>query len=153
MNRIAPCLRALGRRGRFAAAVRLRPAGGHHPGLADRTARQRRWADHRPTARWKRPRPPGDGQASLPLLRCDGVALLTITGAGAEQVDLRFALPDTDGVRFYNDNLPSEKIDYVLTAGEDGSLQYRLDTAYSFALTVTTAEGSDTLIIDCRREL
>ena len=96
---------------------------------------------------------PGDGQASLPLLRCDGVALLTITGVGAEQVDLRFALPDTDGVRFYNDNLPSEKIDYVLTAGEDGSLQYRLDTAYSFALTVTTAEGSDTLIIDCRREL
>ena len=68
-------------------------------------------------------------------------------------MDLRFALPDTDGVRFYNDNLPAEKIDYVLTAGEDGSLQYRLDTAYSFALTVTTAEGSDTLIIDCRREL
>lgn len=96
---------------------------------------------------------PGDGQASLPLLCCDGVALLTITGVGAEQVDLRFALPDTDGVRFYNDNLPAEKIDYVLTAGEDGSLQYRLDTAYSFALTVTTAEGSDTLIIDCRREL
>ena len=96
---------------------------------------------------------PGDGQASLPLLRCDGVALLTITGVGAEQVDLRCALPDTDGVRFYNDNLPAEKIDYVLTAGEDGSLQYRLDTAYSFALTVTTAEGSDTLIIDCRREL
>ena len=69
-------------------------------------------------------------------------------------MDLRFALPDT-GRRpaFITTTLPSEKIDYVLTAGEDGSLQYRLDTAYSFALTVTTAEGSDTLIIDCRREL
>lgn len=149
MNRIAPCLRALA-----AAAVLLLCA------CAPRVD---------PTPVWQTVLPgsgagltiancaveetttPGDGQVSLPLLRCDGVALLTITGA--EQVDLRFALPDTDGVRFYNDNLPSEKIDYVLTAGEDGSLQYRLDTAYSFALTVTTAEGSDTLIIDCRREL
>ena len=149
MNRIAPCLRALA-----AAAVLLLCA------CAPRVD---------PTPVWQTVLPgsgagltiancaveetttPGDGQASLPLLRCDGVALLTITGA--KQVDLRFALPDTDGVRFYNDNLPSEKIDYVLTAGEDGSLQYRLDTAYSFALTVTTAEGSDTLIIDCRREL
>ena len=151
MNRIAPCLRALA-----AAAVLLLCA------CAPRVD---------PTPVWQTVLPgsgagltiancaveetttPVDGQASLPLLRCDGVALLTITGAGAEQVDLRFALPDTDGVRFYNDNLPAEKIDYVLTAGEDGSLQYRLDTAYSFALTVTTAEGSDTLIIDCRREL
>ena len=151
MNRIAPCLRALA-----AAAVLLLCA------CAPRVD---------PTPVWQTVLPgsgagltiancaveetttPGDGQASLPLLRCDGVALLTITGAGAEQVDLRFALPDTDGVRFYNDNLPSEEIGDVLTAGEDGSLQYRLDTAYSFALTVTTAEGSDTLIIDCRREL
>lgn len=152
MNRIAPCLRALA-----AAAVLLLLCA-----CAPRVD---------PTPVWQTVLPgsgagltiancaveetttPGDGQASLPLLRCDGVALLTITGAGAEQVDLRFALPDNDGVRFYNDNLPAEKIDYVLTAGEDGSLQYRLDTAYSFALTVTTAEGSDTLIIDCRREL
>lgn len=149
MNRIAPCLRALA-----AAAVLLLCA------CAPRVDPTPVWQTILPgsgagltiaNCAVEETTTPGDGQASLPLLRCDGVALLTITGA--EQVDLRFALPDTDGVRFYNDNLPSEKIDYVLTAGEDGSLQYRLDTAYSFALTVTTAEGSDTLIIDCRREL
>ena len=151
MNRIAPCLRALA-----AAAVLLLFA------CAPRVDTTPVWQTVLPgsgagltiaNCAVEETATPGDGQASLPLLRCDGVALLTITGAGAEQVDLRFALPDTDGVRFYNDNLPAEKIDYVLTAGEDGSLQYRLDTAYSFALTVTTAEGSDTLIIDCRREL
>ena len=149
MNRIAPCLRALA-----AAAVLLLCA------CAPRVDPTPVWQTILPgsgagltiaNCAVEETTTPGDGQASLPLLRCDGVALLTITGA--EQVDLRFALPDTDGVRFYNDNLPAEKIDYVLTAGEDGSLQYRLDTAYSFALTVTTAEGSDTLIIDCRREL
>ena len=149
MNRIAPYLRALA-----AAAVLLLCA------CAPRVDPTPVWQTILPGAGLtiancavEETTTPGDGQASLPLLRCDGVALLTITGVGAEQVDLRFALPDTDGVRFYNDNLPAEKIDYVLTAGEDGSLQYRLDTAYSFALTVTTAEGSDTLIIDCRREL
>ena len=151
MNRIAPCLRALA-----AAAVLLLCA------CAPRVDPPPVWQTVLPgsgagltiaNCAVEEPTTPGAGQASLPLLRCDGVALLTITGAGAEQVDLRFALPDTDGVRFYNDNLPAEKIDYVLTAGEDGSLQYRLDTAYSFAFTVTTAEGSDTLIIDCRREL
>lgn len=149
MNRIAPCLRALA-----AAAVLLLCA------CAPRVDPTPVWQTILPgsgagltiaNCAVEETTTPGDGQVSLPLLRCDGVALLTITGA--EQVDLRFALPDTDGVRFYNDNLPAEKIDYVLTAGEDGSLQYRLDTAYSFALTVTTAEGSDTLIIDCRREL
>ena len=38
------------------------------------------------------------------------------------------------------------------TQGEDGALQYRLDTVYNYDFVVTTPEGIDTMLVICYRD-
>ena len=48
----------------------------------------------------------------------------------------------------YVPRIPEEKLDYVLTRGEDGTLQYRLDTVYIYGLAV----GWELWVLDVSRE-
>ena len=45
---------------------------------------------------------------------------------------------------------PTEKIDYLRTDTGQG-VEVRVDTLYSFSITVTGQEGTDTFLLDCRR--
>ncbi len=95
--------------------------------------------------------PDSDAPVSVLLLRADDIALLTLDGDAEMQI--AFASPKEDGYGLYTKTTPIEKVDYVPLTGEEGQQQYRFDTAYCFVVTVTTEAGTDTLILDCRREV
>ena len=46
--------------------------------------------------------------------------------------------------------IAEQKIDYLRTDTEQG-VEVRVDTLYSFSITVTGQEGTDTFLLDCRR--
>lgn len=89
---------------------------------------------------------------NLCLIRADDVVLLTLDADA--QVEFAFASPQGDSYRAYNETTPIEKVDYVPLQAEDDQKQvYRVDTAYSFLLTITSDAGTDVLLLDCRREI
>lgn len=86
----------------------------------------------------------------LPLLITEGAPLLCLPEDAA--LTVAFAAPEEGGgYTAYTESEPIEKADYVPGTAADGSLTYRFDTVYSFLVTVTTGEGSDALLLDCRR--
>ena len=76
---------------------------------------------------------------------------LQLSGAEASEVTVAFATRYDTGYRLYSEADPGAKVDYVFTAQADGTLQYRLDTIYSFVVTVATEQGTDRFLVDCQR--
>lgn len=100
--------------------------------------------------------PPVDGSAppeEVCLLSVPAVATLTWEGVQAENVTVGFAYAWDEAYKDYRTSEPIEKVDYVPLDAEEGSLCYRFDTAYSFLITVTTEQGTDHFVLDCRRDI
>ena len=85
---------------------------------------------------------------TLPLLRTEGVPTLTFTGVTEEDIVLDYAEPAGESYIRYEAKFPIDKLDYVFTRGEDGTLTYRLDTVYSYCLTV----GEEQWLLSVHRE-
>lgn len=96
-------------------------------------------------------RPEEENPQSVMLLCADDAALLTLDAEA--EVKIAFASPKETGYALYTKTTPIEKVDYVPLTEEDGRQCYRFDTAYSFVLTVESESGTDTLVLDCRREI
>lgn len=96
----------------------------------------------------------GTEQAAA-LLRAEGIPILTLCGgeSGPLTVEVEFAKPLEEGVYGQDVSTPMYKLDYRLDVQDDGTLQYRFDTVYSFYVTVTTDAGSDALVLLCHREV
>ena len=74
---------------------------------------------------------------------------VTLTGVDESTVTLLFVEPADDGTWVgYVPHIPEEKLDYVFTRGEDGTLQYRLDTVYIYGLAI----GNEIWLLDVTRE-
>lgn len=100
--------------------------------------------------------PPVDGSVppvEVCLLSVPAVATLTWEGVQADDVQIGFAYAWDAAYKDYRTSEPIEKVDYVPLDAEEGSLSYRFDTAYSFLITVTTDQGTDQFVLDCRREI
>ena len=83
------------------------------------------------------------------LVRVEGSdTTLTITGAQPDAVEVHFARDTGEGTYSEDRMDTTEKVDYRLTAGEDGTLVYQLDTVYNYRILV----GEDTLFVVCYRE-
>lgn len=85
------------------------------------------------------------------LLHLTGKSAPTVTLTGVEESDVTvlFVEHADDGIwERYVPHVAEEKLDYVLTRGDDGTLQYRLDTVYSYGLAV----GWELWILDVSRE-
>lgn len=87
-----------------------------------------------------------------PALQVEGVPVITLRGVEPEQVELRFAENISDLYIYYDKVMPQSELDYVVTEGEDGALQYRLDTVYNFDFVVTTPQGTDSMLVICYRD-
>ena len=87
------------------------------------------------------------------LLTAPHSVTLTWQGVSPEQVSIAFANPDRDGFVPETDSDLIEKVDYTPCVTADGALQYRIDTAYCFIITVSTERGTDFFLLDCRREI
>lgn len=87
-----------------------------------------------------------------PALQVEGTPLVTLQGVEADQVELRFSENISDLYLYYDKVMPQQDLDFVLTTGADGTLQYRLDTVYNYELVITTPEGRDELLVICYRE-
>lgn len=88
---------------------------------------------------------------SLPILHITGKSAptMTVTGVGEDEIVFWFAEPADDGVwDRYVPITPVEKLDHVLTRGEDGTLQYRFDTVCGYAVAI----GPELWILDITRE-
>lgn len=99
---------------------------------------------------------PDDGTQNSweePLLSIPAVPTLTLEGAQAENVQIAFVYAWEDSYRVYNTSTPIEKVDYCPLDSEQGTVRYRFDTAYSFIITITTEQGTDEFILDCRRDI
>lgn len=81
---------------------------------------------------------PAQDQActTLPLLEIEGVPTLTLSGVLEADIAMAYVEPYGDGWLHYEPRIPVEKLDYILTQEEDGTLRYRLDTVYNYRLTV-----------------
>lgn len=93
------------------------------------------------------------GQEALPrqILHITGktAPVLTVTGVEESAIALLFVEPAGDGSWVnYEPHIPEEKLDYVLTRGEDGALHYRLDTVYGYAVAI----GPELWVLDITRE-
>lgn len=100
--------------------------------------------------------PTVDGSAppeEVCLLSVPAVATLTWEGVQAENVKIGFAYAWDTAYKDYRTSEPIEKVDYVPLDAEEDSLCYRIDTAYSFLITVTTDQGTDRFVLDCRRDI
>ena len=84
----------------------------------------------------------------LPLLYLDGVPTLTFTGVTAEEISLCYAAPYEEGYIPYTGVGVLPDLDYVLTRDDDGTLHYRIDTVYSYCLTV----GQEQWLLVCSRD-
>lgn len=80
------------------------------------------------------------------LYAADGRPDLCLSGVTAEEVEVRFAEPYEAGMRLYTGNTPVEKLDYTLSAGEDG-VSIRFKTVYYYLITVTTDAGTDRFVV------
>lgn len=87
-----------------------------------------------------------------PALQVEGIPVVTLQGVTSDQVELRFA-ENVDYLYLYYDKvMPQEGLDYIFTEQADGSLQYRLDTVYNYEFRITTEEGSNTILLICKRD-
>lgn len=87
-----------------------------------------------------------------PALQVEGTPVITLRGVEKDQVELRFSENIADLYLYYDKVMPQRDLDFVLTQGEDGALQYRLDTVYNYDFVVTTPEGADTMLVICYRD-
>lgn len=94
----------------------------------------------------------GDPWTLRPALQTEGVPVVTLYGAGPDQVELRYVENIDHLYLYYDKMMPQVDLDYIVTEQPDGGLQYRLDTVYNFEFVVTTGQGTDTMIVTCRRE-
>ena len=94
----------------------------------------------------------GNDWQDRPALEVEGVPVVTLRGVEAEDVELRFAENIAGLYLYYDKMMPQVDLDYIVTELPDGSLQYRLDTVYNFEFVLTTPDGSDTMLVICRRE-
>ena len=99
---------------------------------------------------WYAP-PDGDAPVSVLLLCADDAPLLTLD----ENADMQiaFASPYEDRYGLYTMTTPIEKVDYVPLSEKTGQKNFRFDTAYCFVVSISTEQGTDTLILDCRRDV
>ena len=84
-------------------------------------------------------------------LNTQGVPVITLYGVPEGQVELRFVENISYLYLYYDKMMPQPDLDYVLTELEDGGLQYRLDTVYTFDFVITTQDGTDSMIVTCQR--
>lgn len=87
----------------------------------------------------------------ISLLTIPAVPTLSWAGIDAENITIDFAYAWDGCYKEYHTSEPIEKVDYRLVDSAEGTVSYRFDTSYSFTLTVTTEQGQDELILDCRR--
>lgn len=87
-----------------------------------------------------------------PALQVEGTPVVTLQGVEADQVTLRFSENISDLYLYYDKVMPQPELDYVLTEGEDGTLQYRLDTVYNYEFVITTPQGSDEMLVISYRD-
>lgn len=87
------------------------------------------------------------------LLTVSDAPTLTWANTDSAEVTIAFAYAWDNCYRMYNTSEPIERVDYVPLDAEEGSLCYRFDTAYSFLITVTTEQGTDQFVLDCRRDI
>lgn len=93
-----------------------------------------------------------DPWSKKPALQTKGIPVVTLRGVTEEEVQLRFVENIDTLYLYYDKMMPQEKLDYIVTELDDGSLQYRLDTVYNFEFVVTTQDGIDTMIVTCQRD-
>ena len=75
-----------------------------------------------------------------------GQPVVTFYGVTAEDIKFVF-LENIDFVYVdYDHTLPVQKIDYLRTDG-DGWVSYKLDTYYNYEFTITTDDGTDSVIV------
>lgn len=86
----------------------------------------------------------------LPAVRAEGAPVVTFYGVTADDVSLVFLEDIGELYVDYDRVKPQIELDYLLTEN-DGSVSYKLDTAYNFEFTVTTPQGSDTLLVVSER--
>lgn len=91
------------------------------------------------------------GVREIRLLTIPAVPTLCWEGIEAENITIDFAYAWDGCYKEYHTSEPIEKVDYCLVGSAEGAVSYRFDTSYSFTLTVTTEQGQDELILDCRR--
>ncbi len=99
---------------------------------------------------------PDDGTQNCweePLLTVPAVPTLTWEGVEPEDVQIVFVFAWDNCYRVYKTSSPIDKVDYCLEDSEPGTVRYRFDTSYCFMITVTTEQGSDEFILDCRRDI
>lgn len=82
-------------------------------------------------------------QESAPVLWID---------APKSQIEVTFADAAGDGFALYEKALPVEQVDMIPTELPDGTTEYRFDTIYNFAITVTDGEKTDRLLLSCSRD-
>lgn len=92
---------------------------------------------------------PQSEPVSLPLLFLEGIPTLSFTGVAEQDVLLQYAEPQEDAYVYYPYKVPEDKLDYILTRGGDGALHYRIDTVYSYCLTV----GEEQWLLVCSRDI
>lgn len=95
----------------------------------------------------------GDSEREVRLLSVPAAATVCWENLQAENVTVDFAYAWDGCYQEYHTSEPIEKVDYSPLPSEGEMLRYRFDTSYSFMLTITTEQGQDELILDCRREL
>ncbi len=93
-----------------------------------------------------------DNLQDHPALQVEGAPVVTLRGVDPDEVELRFSENIADLYLYYDKVLPQIKLDYLFAEGEDGTLQYRLDTVYNYEFVITTPEGSDSMLVICYRE-
>lgn len=74
---------------------------------------------------------------TLPLLYIEGVPTLTLFDVTEEEMAnffLGYIEPYGEGWLHYQPRIPVEKLDYIRTQDEDGTLHFRLDTVYNYRL-------------------
>lgn len=93
-----------------------------------------------------------DPWTERPALQTEGVPVVTLYGVEPEEVELRFVENIDTLYLYYDKMMPQQDLDYIVTEPEDGTLQYELDTVYNYEFVVTTPQGTDTMIVTCRRD-
>lgn len=99
---------------------------------------------------------PDDGTQNSweePLLSVPAVTTLTWEGVEAEDITVAFVYAWDNCYRVYDTSSPIVKVDYRQEDSEPGTVRYRFDTSYCFIITVTTQQGQDEFILDCRRDI
>ena len=88
--------------------------------------------------------------SQIAAVQADGAPVVTFYGVTAEDIDLVYLEDIGDLYVDYDRVKPQIELDYIRTDSAD-SVSYKLDTAYNFAFTVNTEQGSDTILVVSRR--